>query len=421
MTPPDDAHPDGPEHKPKARCGLGFSCALMMQQPGLLPGDCENYQACGAALDYPMGASFDLQRIGADGHRTPWRIDRTGAAVAMLLQRGAPQTLEDFGLPALLDDLGQAVATLHQALAQVQGYIAPRGAVVVSERRGGRTRLRLVATGRPFLGARGSGRVRVIHLGDEQDERTRVARAGIERRNRLDDAHRLATAAWTALQNAATLMGAPLDRALCDQVGDDVGDGTLIAGGDGRPFRNGYDLARTHPGGGDDASDDDEDEDQVLVLVDPGDGGESVLMTRGGHQRAATARLDRRLDRVQATARDLALALERFAPPGVYVAPPACEAHRYNVKRPGRDGQGNAIVRTFWYNKLTSRQPIFAPAQEPHPVKVIHLSKDDDPRNLEARRGIERRNRLRRLATRLSTARAALLQAQGIVDSLVTS
>lgn len=99
---------------------------------------------------------------------------------------------------------------------------------------------------------------------------------------------------------------------------------------------------------------------------------------------------------------------ENYAP--TYIAPEGCEAHRYNVKRPGvehyRDEQGQfrrrSVRKVFWYNKLTAKRFIFAPAWEEQNVRVLHLSHDDDPRNLEARRGIERRNRLIALRAKLA-------------------
>lgn len=75
-----------------------------------------------------------------------------------------------------------------------------------------------------------------------------------------------------------------------------------------------------------------------------------------------------------------------------YIAPTGCEAHRYNVKRP---------IGIYWYNKLTSKEAIFEPAIKEEKVKVIHLSKDDDDRNLLGRKGIERRNKLIETRTRL--------------------
>lgn len=127
-------------------------------------------------------------------------------------------------------------------------------------------------------------------------------------------------------------------------------------------------------------------------------------MRRGAHQTHAIEEFGHLLRRLQALGDELRTALEHYAPPGVFVAPPGCEVHQYNVKRPGRGNQGQPVVRIYHYNKLAARQAIFAPAHEPRAVTVIHLSRDDDPRNLEARAGIVRRNRLRRVANRLRAA-----------------
>ncbi|ACK73758.1 conserved hypothetical protein (plasmid) [Gloeothece citriformis PCC 7424] len=76
-----------------------------------------------------------------------------------------------------------------------------------------------------------------------------------------------------------------------------------------------------------------------------------------------------------------------------YVAPPCVEAHSYKVKRPGG---------MYTYNKLTAKENIFEPEERDDKVKVIHLSHNDDPRNLIARDGIERRNKLLQTKTKLT-------------------
>ena len=91
-----------------------------------------------------------------------------------------------------------------------------------------------------------------------------------------------------------------------------------------------------------------------------------------------------------------------------YVAPPGVEAHRYLVKRP------NA---TYQYNKLTSIEAIFPPQQEENPVKVLHLSKDTDPRNILGRSGIERRNRILLLKTQIEKATNILNNARSTVSA----
>ena len=91
-----------------------------------------------------------------------------------------------------------------------------------------------------------------------------------------------------------------------------------------------------------------------------------------------------------------------------YVAPPGAEAHRYLVKRPHA---------TYQYNKLTSKEAIFPPQQESQEVKVLHLSKDTDPRNILGRSGIERRNRILLLKTQIEKATNILKLAMETVSA----
>jgi hypothetical protein len=72
----------------------------------------------------------------------------------------------------------------------------------------------------------------------------------------------------------------------------------------------------------------------------------------------------------------------------------------------------------YSHNKLASPDVIFAPSTEPNPVKVIHLSHNDDPRNLEGRHGIERRNRLHQAETKLQQAVALLSDAIALLSEL---
>lgn len=91
-----------------------------------------------------------------------------------------------------------------------------------------------------------------------------------------------------------------------------------------------------------------------------------------------------------------------------YVAPPSVEAHRYLVKRP---------YATYQYNKLTSKEAIFPPQQEEQEVKVLHLSKDTDPRNILGRSGIERRNRILLLKTQIEKATELLSTAMETIEA----
>ena len=105
---------------------------------------------------------------------------------------------------------------------------------------------------------------------------------------------------------------------------------------------------------------------------------------------------------------------------GHYIAPVEVEAVAYSVKRPGpvvKTPEGMVhLPRVYWYNKLMSQTAIFAPAEKERPVKVIHLSKNDDPRNLEGRQGLERRNQLSQIATQLQIAESAIAKARELAS-----
>ena len=75
--------------------------------------------------------------------------------------------------------------------------------------------------------------------------------------------------------------------------------------------------------------------------------------------------------------------------------------------------------RVYTYNKLLATSTIFDPAEEERPVRALHLSHDHDPRNLEGRLGIERRNRLMQIRTRLQVAVTALAEADAIASAPV--
>ncbi len=64
--------------------------------------------------------------------------------------------------------------------------------------------------------------------------------------------------------------------------------------------------------------------------------------------------------------------------------------------------------KVYQYNKLTAQTAIFEPSEREERVLVIHLSHSDDPRNEEARAGIERRNQLTQLKTQLQLMDRAL-------------
>ena len=130
-----------------------------------------------------------------------------------------------------------------------------------------------------------------------------------------------------------------------------------------------------------------------------------MLMARGCPQTALSLGVTDRIDAIAFIVEQLHEQLDNEE--GQYIAPPGCEVHRYSVKRPSG---------VYGYNKLTAREPIFQPSIEEQLVRVVHLSHDDDPRNTEARQGIERRNRLMRVRTLLATTVGLLQGAANILS-----
>ena len=124
---------------------------------------------------------------------------------------------------------------------------------------------------------------------------------------------------------------------------------------------------------------------------------EMMLMSRGCPQSIDSLGVSEAMASVQSRLSELWTRLGEYE--GVYIAPPACEVHTYNVKRPSG---------TYSYNKLTAETAIFEPSERQQRVRVIHLSHDDDARNLGAREGVERRNKLLRLVSHLTHAEQLL-------------
>ena len=73
-------------------------------------------------------------------------------------------------------------------------------------------------------------------------------------------------------------------------------------------------------------------------------------------------------------------------------------------------------LRKSWYNKLTSKEAIFNLVERTQKVKVLHLSHDDDPRNIEARAGIERRNQLTQARTKLKETQERLIDVLELLE-----
>ncbi|MEH1916651.1 hypothetical protein [Nostoc sp.] len=130
-----------------------------------------------------------------------------------------------------------------------------------------------------------------------------------------------------------------------------------------------------------------------------------MLMARGCPNNAHSLGITTQMEAIAELVEQLREQLNNLE--GHYVAPLGCEVHHYNVKRPSG---------VYGYNKLTASESIFEPSEKQQKVKVVHLSHDDDPRNTEARLGIERRNQLTRVRTLLATTVELLLEAANTLD-----
>lgn len=117
-----------------------------------------------------------------------------------------------------------------------------------------------------------------------------------------------------------------------------------------------------------------------------------MLLMRGNSQTPNSLGAIAAIDQLQATLTRMRNQLDNYGPT-TYIAPTNVEAHTYSVKRPSG---------SYQYNKLTALEAIFEPSERTEKVKVIHLSHDDDPRNTEAKAGIDRRNKILQLAAKLN-------------------
>lgn len=137
----------------------------------------------------------------------------------------------------------------------------------------------------------------------------------------------------------------------------------------------------------------------------------AMLMQRGCPQTLDNFGIAGSIVSIETRLQQLRSHLEQFAT-DCYIAPDSCEAHCYNVKRPSG---------TYGYNKPTSKEAIFEPEEKPEKVKVLHLSHDDDPRNIEGRREIERRNHLHQVRSKVDVAARMLESAVALLGELLTS
>ena len=141
-----------------------------------------------------------------------------------------------------------------------------------------------------------------------------------------------------------------------------------------------------------------------------------MLMRRGCPQPASSFGIDEHIATLNEQLSQLTGDIARYE--GHYIASIGVEAVSYSVKweRGMKETPEGLVpdIREYWYNKLMSQRAIFAPAEQTRSVKVIHLSKNHDPRNIEGRQGVERRNQLNQIATQLRIAEGAIAKAREI-------
>jgi len=102
--------------------------------------------------------------------------------------------------------------------------------------------------------------------------------------------------------------------------------------------------------------------------------------------------------------------LARFE--GTYMPPEGTIAHHYWVHR------GYASDP---YNKLMALSAIFPAVEQDQRehTRVIHLSHDDDPRHMEARKGVTRMHRLMAMRSPLQVAQNALAEAIAMAEATI--
>ncbi len=130
-----------------------------------------------------------------------------------------------------------------------------------------------------------------------------------------------------------------------------------------------------------------------------------MLMSRGNPQNLDSLEVNDLISEIELSLQALKERLNQFD--NVYIAPEKTEVHQYNVNRRGK---------TFWYNKLASKEAVFKPVEQRALVKVIHLSHDDDPRNIEARVGIKRRNQITQARTKLKNIQERLIDVLELLE-----
>ena len=197
----------------RKKCGLGFDCGSMMLHPGIDPGQCENYQTCGAALELTPEEEFELLQARQAENSIQWeriRLNRSQAAAMMLMSRACPQTPESLGVVEIAEQVNAKLCDFILLLGQYDGKFIAAESCETHTYNVKRSKTywynKLTAANSIFEPAEKTEKVRVIHLSHDSDPRNLEARLGIERRNQLTQARTQLSIASAALDTALALV-----------------------------------------------------------------------------------------------------------------------------------------------------------------------------------------------------------------------
>lgn len=218
---------------PKKVCGFGFDCGSMLLQPGLEPGECPNYVTCGRATRLMPDEEIELIRVRqvrqaeAEQRRQQaqqefiqrqeiWRTTRREIAQEMLMQRGCPQTPQQYIPDETFARLTEAIAQLQAELNEFEGaYIPPEGTIAhrywVNRGYASYPYNKLMAPSAMFAPAQEEQAVRMIHLSRDDDPRNVEARKGITRMQHLIEIREQLHLAQAALEAALVLAQAAIE------------------------------------------------------------------------------------------------------------------------------------------------------------------------------------------------------------------
>jgi hypothetical protein len=225
---------------PKKVCGFGFDCDSMLLQPGLEPGECPNYVTCGRATRLTPDEEIELIRVRQvqqeemerrsrqawqeqARRQDVWRTTRRQIALEMLMQRGCPQTVEQYIPGDTFEQLNQAIVQLQAQLTEFEGtYIPPEGTVGhrywVHRPHGSYPYNKLMAPSAMFAPAQEEQPVRMIHLSRDDDPRNIEARKGITRMHRLMEIREQLQVAQAAVIEAIALAQALIEPSRSEPI-----------------------------------------------------------------------------------------------------------------------------------------------------------------------------------------------------------